>query len=151
MSEIPKGLCQCGCGMKTTVVKETGGGYQKGESKRYVHGHHAGHHEPDPEKAAYKGLQARRRYKKESKIKHKAFVAEWLKTHPCVDCGNNNPVVLEFDHRNPKEKVMTISQIATLAYGIHMLEKEILKCDVRCANCHRIFHANTGWEAMKTS
>lgn len=63
-------------------------------------------------------------------------VYEYLKSHPCVDCGESDPVVLEFDHvRGNKD-----SNIATLVFRatnpLRVIE-EITKCEVRCANCHR--------------
>ena len=87
-----------------------------------------------------KNLECRRRYKAEAKSRGKQYVAEYLTTHPCVDCGETNPIVLDFDHRNPAEKHRTISQIIAHALGFLILQKEIAKCDVRCANCHRIRH-----------
>lgn len=57
-------------------------------------------------------------------------------SHPCVDCGEPDPIVLDFDHRDRKAKSFTIS-----AYYANVsearLRAEIAKCDVRCANCHR--------------
>lgn len=58
---------------------------------------------------------------------------EYLKTHPCVDCGETDPIVLEFDHRDPKEKSFTIGQAKD---NLNKVIAEIAKCDVRCANCH---------------
>lgn len=71
----------------------------------------------------------------------KRFVRHYLATHPCVDCGESDPVCLDFDHRNPKKKRYCIG--AGWASGIlpKSIIKEIRKCDVRCANCHRRKHA----------
>ena len=71
----------------------------------------------------------------------KKFVRNYLATHPCVDCGESDPDVLDFDHRDPKKKRYSIG--AGWASGIlpKSLMKEIRKCDVRCANCHRRKHA----------
>jgi hypothetical protein len=53
----------------------------------------------------------------------------------CVDCGEKDPIVLEFDHRDPSTKSSNIGD----SYGksIEYLKEEILKCDIVCANCHR--------------
>jgi hypothetical protein len=64
------------------------------------------------------------------------FVLEYLKSHPCVDCGEVNPVVLEFDHVRG-EKHFNISKASTLNISLPRLQDEVAKCDVRCANCHR--------------
>ena len=71
----------------------------------------------------------------------KALVAEYLTIHPCLDCGEADPDVLDFDHRNPAKKVKSIADILAGALGIRVLETEITKCDIRCANCHRRKHA----------
>lgn len=58
----------------------------------------------------------------------------YLASHPCVDCGESDPVVLEFDHLGNKrfdvgEGFWNRAWDAVL--------KEIKKCDVVCVNCHR--------------
>lgn len=65
------------------------------------------------------------------------YIKDYLSTHPCVDCGNDNVIVLEFDHVRDT-KLYNISDMVQKAYSITTIQKEIDKCDVRCANCHRI-------------
>jgi len=60
---------------------------------------------------------------------------EHKQLNPCVDCGNKDPTVLEFDHRDPKTKSFNISNMMNMTWGT--IKKEIDKCDVVCANCHR--------------
>src|SRR5205085_9607325 len=67
-------------------------------------------------------------------INEKLF--EYLETHPCVDCSETDPVVLEFDHVRG-EKSYNVSAMGWLALSWNSLLKEIEKCEVRCANCHR--------------
>ena len=62
------------------------------------------------------------------------FVCEYLLTHFCVDCGEADPIVLEFDHVRGK-KLASISVLKNRSKKI--VEREIKKCVVRCANCHR--------------
>lgn len=63
-------------------------------------------------------------------------VVEYLRLHPCVDCGETDIVVLEFDHRERADKVGAVGDLA-LTRSWPAVREEIEKCDVRCANCHR--------------
>ena len=71
-------------------------------------------------------------------------LAEYFATHPCVDCGESDLRVLEFDHR---EGVVKIAEVTLLVNSLVAWERvlaEIEKCDVRCANCHRRRTAERG-------
>jgi hypothetical protein len=64
------------------------------------------------------------------------LVFNYLKKHPCIDCGENNVLALEFDHVHSKK-----FDIGTALNGntaIDLLKKEMKKCVVRCSTCHRI-------------
>jgi hypothetical protein len=73
-----------------------------------------------------------RRWKAEIRRRILAFLAE----HPCVDCGCSDIRVLEFDHLGDKEH--GICEMIRAALSWDRIEREISKCEVRCANCHRI-------------
>jgi hypothetical protein len=78
-----------------------------------------------------------KRHREKINARNKALILE-AKNHPCVDCGQRYPVaVMEFDHvpeRGPK-----LSNIAGPGYKtVSRVLAEIAKCDVVCANCHRI-------------
>lgn len=60
----------------------------------------------------------------------------FLRAHPCVDCGQSDPVVLEFDHRDPANKVAAVTALVHRRRWVSV-QAEIDKCDVRCVNCHR--------------
>lgn len=66
---------------------------------------------------------------------NKRQVLEYLLSHPCVDCGESDPVVLEFDHL--RDKVSGIAQLLHTHRRWQVIADEIEKCEVRCANCHR--------------
>ena len=63
------------------------------------------------------------------------FVLEYLSTHPCSECGESDPLVLEFHHLGGKDK--EISFMVAGGYPIARIQVEIGKCVVLCANCHR--------------
>jgi len=76
------------------------------------------------------------RNRKSDRQRVRRLVADYLRAHPCVDCGEADVAVLEFDHRDPALKRMPVARLATTA-GWATVFSEIEKCDVRCANCHR--------------
>jgi hypothetical protein len=61
---------------------------------------------------------------------------EYLLAHPCVDCGEKDIVVLQFDHL--RDKKFNISTMIANGSSWERIEAEIAKCVVRCANCHRL-------------
>jgi hypothetical protein len=62
------------------------------------------------------------------------FLLEYFRSRPCVDCGEHDPLVLEFDHLGDKR--FTIGR-ALPDRSWESLLAEIEKCEVVCANCHR--------------
>jgi hypothetical protein len=65
---------------------------------------------------------------------NQAIIVEYLREHPCIDCGETDIVVLDFDHQSSKK--------FNIGSELHWknseeLIAEIAKCQVRCANCHR--------------
>lgn len=62
-------------------------------------------------------------------------VWRYLSTHPCVDCGEGDPIVLEFDHVYGVKRLAVSHMIGSFSWAT--IAEEIGKCEVRCANCHR--------------
>ena len=82
----------------------------------------------------------------------KAYVRTHLETHPCVDCGESDWVVLEFDHVRD-EKHLGIGAMISRGFKLQSIIDEMEKCEVRCANCHRrVTHQRAGtWRVMSAS
>lgn len=76
-------------------------------------------------------------YERKRKVIEEArqYVWKYLLAHPCAICGEKDPTVLEFDHLDEKKK--DIALMAGQGYSIAAIQKEINKCQVLCANCHR--------------
>ncbi len=68
-------------------------------------------------------------------VRNRDLVLEHLLEHPCVDCGETDVRVLDFDHvRGTKRR--EVGRMATSPFSVATLRAEIDKCDVRCVNCH---------------
>jgi hypothetical protein len=63
------------------------------------------------------------------------FIKDHLTTHPCVNCGESDRIVLEFDHIGAKKG--HVSWLAREGASVRLLAKEIDHCEVVCVNCHR--------------
>jgi hypothetical protein len=94
---------------------------------------------------AYYLAKARRRQKRVV-LETREWLLSYLREHACVDCGNDDVRVLEFDHRDEATKLRAIAILAGQGFGLARVKAEIGQCDVRCANCHRIrTHLQRGW------
>ena len=72
--------------------------------------------------------------RKHDRVQEKqVWINNYLKEHPCVDCGEVDPVVLVFDHCRGKKKREVTSMCLM---SIPSILEEIKKCDVVCANDH---------------
>jgi hypothetical protein len=59
----------------------------------------------------------------------------------CQNCPERDPDCLDFHHRDPATKTMTISRLYAGTWGWARIQQEIDLCMVLCANCHRKAHA----------
>jgi hypothetical protein len=102
----------------------------------------------------YKDIQKRRECHKRYYLKNKKnyilknkrrrkglidFVINF-KQNPCMDCGVKYPhYVMDFDHRDANSEIATINAMINFhSYSKEKILKEIEKCDLVCANCHRM-------------
>jgi hypothetical protein len=74
---------------------------------------------------------------------YKNIIIEWFinekKKLKCKKCGENKFWLLDFHHRESKEKDIEISKLARIGSKKRLIE-EMKKCDVLCSNCHRDLH-----------
>lgn len=81
------------------------------------------------------------------KVVARKHVITHLESHPCVDCGEGDTVVLHFDHVRG-EKVDNVAEMICQGASLERLQAEIDKCEVRCANCHmRKTAVQLGWHS----
>ena len=78
-----------------------------------------------------------------AKIKRRKELREqfqqYKQTLSCEQCGWNDSRALEFHHHNDDKKE-NISRLVAHGYSWDTIEEEIKKCQVLCANCHRLEH-----------
>jgi hypothetical protein len=88
------------------------------------------HYEANRQRYIDQAAEVKRRLRRERTL----YLIEYFKAHPCVDCGEADPIVLEFDHL--RDKSFAIGRALTRRRWEAILE-EMEKCEVVCANCHR--------------
>ena len=79
-----------------------------------------------------KARKRRMRYRSACQL----YAYDYLIAHPCVDCGESDPVVLDFDHIDRAQKTREVAWFIR-RQDLAGLAAEIEKCEVRCANDHR--------------
>lgn len=78
-------------------------------------------------------------YYRERRKKKREYLAK-LKEKPCADCGEKYPhYVMEFDHVPEKgQKKFSVASGGNWSLSAGPLKQELDKCDIVCANCHRV-------------
>ena len=81
--------------------------------------------------------------------RNREFIWKYLSERECVDCGEEDIIVLQFDHI--RDKKHNVSDMISHTASLEALQEEIEKCDVVCANCHlrRTAH-QMGWRIADT-
>jgi len=86
---------------------------------------------------AYKRREDLYAAQKRHRIKIRGLLFAYLSDKSCIDCGEKDPIVLDFDHKDPDTKFKTVARMLAGHYSWDSVSKEAAKCEVRCANCHR--------------
>lgn len=93
------------------------------------------------------GKDRGRTYETQARHRERNFdrMIEYLGRHPCSDCGESDPRVLDFDHLPMQAKRFEISRAVNASTrSWAAILREIAKCEVVCANCHRRRTAQRG-------
>lgn len=85
----------------------------------------------------------RTEYDKRRRRARVQILNDYLLKHPCMDCGEADLIVLDFDHVRGK-KVAEVARMFHSMYSMKLIFEEIAKCDVVCSNCHRRRTARRG-------
>lgn len=80
--------------------------------------------------------------KKALQKKYRDWIVSYKKEHQCAVCGNNDFRTFEFHHKRSDDKTFDVASYITDGRGFNQIKKEIAKCTLLCANCHRILHYN---------
>ena len=84
-------------------------------------------------------------YRDEARKRAKEWLINYKKNLVCERCGFDNWRCLDFHHKKREEKKGCITKLINDGRAIKSVQQEIRKCEVLCANCHRIEH----WEDFK--
>jgi hypothetical protein len=91
--------------------------------------------------------EAERESLRQQKADNKALTQKWVNEYKasrgCIDCGESDPVCLDFDHVQG-DKRGSVSRLISNNVSLSAIQNEVAKCMVRCANCHRKMTARRG-------
>ena len=80
-------------------------------------------------------------YHRKVRERNEKFIENYKLSNGCKSCGYKEyTVALDLHHRNPAEKSFSLARGTNNLHSLETLQREINKCDVLCANCHRVHH-----------
>ena len=116
-------------------------GYKdKNKQKEYQQKHHQ------------RTKKKKRKQQNQLKDKRQHFVLEEMQRRggKCAKCGFSDIRALDWHHLDPNEKVNSISEMVRDRVSMDKLQAELDKCELICANCHRIEEQRLGnWTKNK--
>ena len=96
-----------------------------------------GYKDPEKQRAYQRAWKKQKHASGTGHIHEKRLWIREQKSKPCADCGGVfHWCAMDFDHRPGETKLFAIA--ASKGMSWNALRAEIAKCDVVCANCHRI-------------
>lgn len=85
-------------------------------------------------------IERAKKSKKKYAKRNTENVIEYLQDKYCSRCQIKDIEVLDFHHKDPNEKEYSVADMLTHGYSWKRIRKEIDKCEIVCANCHRKIH-----------
>lgn len=134
--------CKCGCG---TIIKSKD---RYGRNKSYVSGHNGRKYDdPKEHKRAWNRRNKKARYDyKKSYIRQRKITLIEMGGSKCNNCGlefnGSNECCFDFHHIFPEFKNFSLNQSQLNNKSWKKILEEFKKCELLCANCHRIKHNN---------
>jgi len=126
---------RCGrCGQLKPVEDFAWRRKAKGQRHNYCRPCHADYHREHYLANKQRYIDQAYARKEQLYLERTKYLIEYFASHPCLDCGEGDPVVLEFDHVRDKE--FDIGHALPYRNWQRILD-EIEKCEVVCRNCHR--------------
>lgn len=78
--------------------------------------------------------------KQDRRVRMRLWFDNYKKTLKCQECGLQDHRVLEFHHGDDNKEANVSDWVSSGRRSTENIEREIKKCKVLCANCHRILH-----------
>jgi hypothetical protein len=141
--EAPVVECACGCGM---LMKSKD---KYGRDKKFISGHNRRKYEdPSQYKREWNHRNRESRYVEKTQRIHKLKAELILNAGgKCSCCGfdfdGECTAVFDFHHIDPSTKKFNLNNSALNKYSKARIKEEAAKCELLCANCHRIYHWHT--------
>lgn len=109
--------------LKKRIITEEGRKHHNEYAKKHYH--------KNKKRYIERNIKRLTRIRKENAL----WLIKYFEEHHCVDCDEDNPLCLTFDHVRG-EKKFNISKAFSTCVRTEIVMEEIKKCEVRCANCH---------------
>jgi hypothetical protein len=88
-------------------------------------------------RAKHKRYMADRTERRKKEIR--AWIFQLKSSTPCADCKNKYPpVCMDFDHLPGTDKLNDVAQMTGGWNSLEKVKQEVAKCELVCANCHRL-------------
>lgn len=122
--------CSDSCQSKNTKIRK---------KKEYLENYRDNIPEEKSKEVLLKEKSIRR---KDLKNNIKKYIINFKFKNGCTQCGEKKWFCLDFHHK--EDKIKNVSKMLSQAYSIDTVKKEISKCELLCANCHKKEHLNKG-------